>query len=378
MSHLEDRLRHSLTNLTSDIGGDMHDLEVVVAMAEARHRRTVRRNVVVLVLVVVAAIALMWNRNTGGERVEPIGPIQTPTGTPGAQTPNPFEVVDTADLPALGLRHPLAVAVAPDGSLYVSDSSEHIAHVSPAGRVLQQWGGAGSRPGRFRLDSGALAVGRDGRVYVADTGNFRVQVFSPEGRFLTQYGSYGRGPGRFMWPSGIVVSRDGTMYVADDRAATVTAVAPGGGQLWRVGELGTTDPDLVGHEHLGDVDAAGRLVMANDDAGRVVYLDRSGTKVTAFGTGKSGDNQNGHPPPGGDFPDGACGATTDASGDVYVNSCEEAYQPRHETEVYDARHHLVGAWHHGPLIDSPVFGPTGDGYALTSEGALLRVRIELP
>lgn len=383
MSLFEEQLRHSLRNLSADIGPDLDDLMVVRRRAAvARARR--RRGVVVgsfLVAILIAGTVVLLGQGAGGKG-RPVGPLPTsPDPSPGGrgELTNPFAVLRRIDASTIGVKEALKVAVAPDGSVYVTDRDEHVTELGATGTVIRRWGGPGTGPGRFRLYSGAVAIGPQGRVYVADTGNFRIQVFSPTGDFITQFGGYGQGPGEFVWPSGIVVGADGTMYVADDRAATITALSPTGEQLWRRGTPAETVPDLVGHEHLGGVDAAGLLVTANDDTGEVLYLDSTGSVVDAFDTNKAGAGVDASGIPGGHFPRGACGATLDPQGDVYVSSCEESYEPQHDTAVYDPEHRLVAGWKRGLLVDSPVFGTDGHAWAIQSgNGAVLELSVRLP
>ena len=54
-----------------------------------------------------------------------------------------------------------------------------------------------------------------GEVYVADTGNNRIEVFTSSGAYLTQWGSAGSGNGQFANPGGVAVNATGTVYVAD-------------------------------------------------------------------------------------------------------------------------------------------------------------------
>lgn len=72
----------------------------------------------------------------------------------------------------------------------------------------------GAGPGQFN-DPAGVAVDADGRIYVADRGNNRVQVLDVDGDFLTQLGGSGAGAGQFNAPEGIAVSPDHRVYVCD-------------------------------------------------------------------------------------------------------------------------------------------------------------------
>ncbi len=383
MNRFDEQLKNSLHNLSADIGPDPDDLPVVrqrALIARGRRRRAVAATAFMVAILVAGAVVLFGQEGAGRE--DPVRPLPgSPDPSPGElhDVTNPFTVVRRIDASAIGVHEPLKVAVAAGGNVYVTDRGQHVTELDANGVVVRQWGGQGTAPGKFRLYSGAVAIGPQGRVYVADTGNFRIQVFSATGEFLAKYGGYGQGPGRFVWPSDIVVGEDGTMYVADDRAATITALSPTGEQLWRRGTQTETDPDLVGHEHLGGVDAAGLLVTANDDAGEVLFLDSDGSVVDAFNTDAAGAGVDTSRIPGGHFPRGACGATLDPQGNVYVSSCEESYEPRHDTAVYDLEHRLVAGWKRGVLVDSPVFGSDGHAWAVQSgNSTLLELTTELP
>ncbi|HEX2947961.1 MAG TPA: Ig-like domain-containing protein, partial [Armatimonadota bacterium] len=62
------------------------------------------------------------------------------------------------------------------------------------------WGSLGSQPSQFDRLKG-IAVDSSGDVYVADTGNHRIQKFSSQGTYLCSYGSQGSGQNQFEWPS---------------------------------------------------------------------------------------------------------------------------------------------------------------------------------
>src|SRR4051794_33994921 len=81
------------------------------------------------------------------------------------------------------LRFPQAVAVAPDGTIYVGDQFSHVVQAfAPDGTFLREWGVAGTADGQLQA-IGGIAVDPSGVVYVADSAN-RIQRFAPDGGFL--------------------------------------------------------------------------------------------------------------------------------------------------------------------------------------------------
>jgi DNA-binding beta-propeller fold protein YncE len=80
--------------------------------------------------------------------------------------------------------------------------------------LLLRWGAFGHGPGQFE---NALGLGLDaaGNVYVADTGNNRIQEFTGSGVFITQFGSLGTGNGLFNTPTDCALDPTGTVFVSD-------------------------------------------------------------------------------------------------------------------------------------------------------------------
>ena len=83
---------------------------------------------------------------------------------------------------------PTDVAVARDGSFYVSDGygNSRIIKFSAQGKYLFEWGTKGNKEGQFNIPH-AVALDEKENVYVADRENYRVQVFDSAGKFIAQW-----------------------------------------------------------------------------------------------------------------------------------------------------------------------------------------------
>lgn len=106
-------------------------------------------------------------------------------------------------------NHPADVCVAPSGELYVADGygNSSVHRFSAAGDHISSFGNPGSGPGQFRVPH-SVSVSQDGRVYVADRENNRVQVFTAEGKFLAQWTD-------FKCPMGVHIDANQVVYVTD-------------------------------------------------------------------------------------------------------------------------------------------------------------------
>ena len=100
--------------------------------------------------------------------------------------------------------------------LYVADAAQHqIRSYSTVDGALQQTlGRRGAEDGEFNVPTN-LAVDRRGQLYVADTLNFRIQVFDNTGRFVRALGTLGDTPGSLNRPKGVGVDSEGHIYVVD-------------------------------------------------------------------------------------------------------------------------------------------------------------------
>lgn len=113
------------------------------------------------------------------------------------------------------LNAPNAVAIAPNGEVFVAEShgpkgNNRILVYSKDGKFLRTFGKTGSGPGEF-LEPHTLAFDSRGRLFVGDRYNNRIQILDQKGTFIDQWKQFSR-------PSGIFIAADDTIYVADSES----------------------------------------------------------------------------------------------------------------------------------------------------------------
>lgn len=149
-------------------------------------------------------------------------------------------------------NQPNDVIVGPDGSIYVSDghngqgmtsnqamaegiaegSTARIIKFSADGTRLKEWGQIGVRHGEFRTPH-ALEFDSRGRLWVADRGNHRIEIFDQEGNYLESRYMYGR-------ISGLFITDDDMLYAIDSESGPTNHVG------WRNGvRIGHIDDDHI-------------------------------------------------------------------------------------------------------------------------------------
>lgn len=128
-----------------------------------------------------------------------------------------FADVSSGQAPGGTFNEPWGIALAQDGSVFVTDTWNHrVQKFSSNGEFIKMWGnfGQGETSDAFWGPRG-IVVDSQNRVFITDTGNKRIVVFSTDGEFITQFGSTGVEPGQFDEPVGIAINGKGSIYIAD-------------------------------------------------------------------------------------------------------------------------------------------------------------------
>lgn len=190
------------------------------------------------------ALANLWDYGVGAVAV--------------AEAPDPYAegVLTTAPLLAINesgiagtgegqLATPRNVTVGPDGRVYVVDSGNNRVQVfDQDGQFLRAWGTAGSEAGQFNEPWGIAAD--ENHVYVADTWNHRIQKFTLDGDYVAGFGSSGspdtetgdEGLGLFYGPRSILLLQDGRLLVTDTGNHRLQVLDRDGNFLFQVGGFG--------------------------------------------------------------------------------------------------------------------------------------------
>ena len=172
------------------------------------------------------------------------------------------------------------VAVSPDGrEVFVVDTGgvdvdEHRIRVFDlaSGEHLRDIGARGDQEGEFNLPRD-VEVDGEGRLYVIDGANFRIQIFDRHGAFLRSIGSVGRRSGQFSRPKGIALDAEGRIYVSDAAFGNFQIFDPDGQLLLFIGTRGSK-PEPATYMLPAGIDV--------DEDGRVLMVDQFFRKVDIF------------------------------------------------------------------------------------------------
>jgi tripartite motif-containing protein 71 len=216
-------------------------------------------------------------------------------------------------------KNPSGVATDSAGNVYLADSGNHrIQKFGPSGNFIAKWGSFGSANGQFNSPQSVATDATN--VYVADSGNHRVQKFSPGGGFVAKWGSSGSGDGHFNQPASIAAQTN-TVLVADRGNHRIQAfVAPDGGFLAKWGTFGSSsgqfkNPSGIATDRGG---SSNDLYVADFGNHRIQKFRPRPGFTTDFITGWGRNGGDGSSGSGDGQFNGPRGVATDQFDNVYV------------------------------------------------------------
>lgn len=99
--------------------------------------------------------------------------------------------------------------------LWIADTGNNrVQSIKQTGEPVVVFGQAGDSPGDLAMPK-AVAVDPEGHVYVVDGRFENIQIFGPEGELLLFFGEEGTGPGQFWLPGGMWIEPSGRIWVCD-------------------------------------------------------------------------------------------------------------------------------------------------------------------
>lgn len=182
-------------------------------------------------------------------------------------------------------------ALASNGMLYVADSGNHrVQRWTSASLWIAPWSADGSGPA-FMSEPRAICAAPDGRVLVADTGGHRVLVYDAEGGYLFDFGGFGTGAAQLSGPRGVAMTAGGEVLVSDTGNKRIQRFSAQGEHL---GSFGT--PVLSSPRGIA-VGEDGTVFVADAGTHRIERFSAVGAHLGAFGSPGSGAG-NFHDPTG--------------------------------------------------------------------------------
>lgn len=141
-----------------------------------------------------------------GKLLQTLGIAHQPSDT-GYIADGPQELV-SIKRSAGPFNRPTKVAQADNGDLYITDGygNARVHRFSATGMLIESWGEPGDQPGQFNLPH-SIWIHTDGRMFVCDRENSRVQIFSQTGEYLGGWTMVGR-------PNELCIDKNNYVYMA--------------------------------------------------------------------------------------------------------------------------------------------------------------------
>jgi predicted membrane-bound mannosyltransferase/DNA-binding beta-propeller fold protein YncE len=255
---------------------------------------------------------------------------------------------------------PKSYAAATGGPVYEQPPEEPVQ--GPEGQVII--GKPGGARGQFSAPAG-LAVDHEGNLYVADSGNHRIQKFDGDGHFLGVFGTPGGNEGQLNEPWGVAVDSEGNIYVADTWNHRIQKfdsnfrfLKAWGGPFLDVGKRQPGPLELFGPRSIA-IDADGNVWVTDTGNKRVLKFDSDGNFLAQFGVPGTGPGQFDEP----------VGIAIAPSGEILVADTWNRRIQRFSPEFEYLGEIPVESWGSQAVTDKPYLAVLDDGRVVASDPA---------
>jgi hypothetical protein len=186
--------------------------------------------------------------------------------------------------------YPQALAINISGCVYVADTNNNRIQVfTRSGTYLFKWGSFGTGNGQFN-GPGDIAINGSGYVYVADWQNARIQIFKSNGVFIRSFGSEGSGNGQFgvfLW---LAINSSGYVYVTDLYNTRIQVFTAWGTYVRQWGSSGAGNGQFSSNEGI-TVNSTGFIYVADSGNDRIQVFNAWGTYIAKWGSSGTGNSQ---------------------------------------------------------------------------------------
>ena len=173
--------------------------------------------------------------------------------------------------------YPDSVAVTPDNLILVS-SHYKLQWFTTVGNLVYAIGGRGKE----KMNPTDIAIGKDGRIYVIDSNNKRVQIFNGDATFHSSFGFPHLDPDKDNPPNALAINSEGNLYFTDSKKNCVHVFSSCGESLFKFGkpgswmERGTLNSPMAIAIDMDDNVFIGSMMM-------ISIFDKFGSFIRGFG-----------------------------------------------------------------------------------------------
>ena len=186
------------------------------------------------------------------------------------------------------MTSPIGVATDSTGKIYVVDSNDCKVRVFTSnGTLITSFGGKGTANGQMKSATG-ISVNND-KIYVVDNENFRINIFATNGHYSTYMGKYGEKPGEYKNPYSIATDSN-KIYILDYGLARIQVIYKDGISRAIFGQRGAMKGQFSIPKGIA-VDKFGRIYVADTLNHRVQVFDKTGKWIYSFGNKGSEQGQ---------------------------------------------------------------------------------------